>query len=120
MCPNNQNGRSVCFNTKLARAPAAPRREAPMHTRPAARLAAALLAVGLVLTALPLRAQVADAVIEIVALDQTDQLLPGVTLTISRPETGFAQTIVTDAAGLARLPAVPPGTYSIKAELAGF
>jgi len=65
-------------------------------------------------------AQVADAVLELVVIDQTNQPLPGVAVTAARPDTGFTQTAVTNALGLARIPAVPPGTYDIKFELSGF
>ena len=64
--------------------------------------------------------QVADAVIEIVAVDQSGAALPGVTVTVSRPETGFQQAAVTDAVGFARALALPPGAYEIKLELSGF
>ncbi|HMB81441.1 MAG TPA: carboxypeptidase-like regulatory domain-containing protein, partial [Vicinamibacterales bacterium] len=60
--------------------------------------------------------QVADAVIEIVAVDQSGAALPGVTVTVSRPETGFQQAAVTDAVGFARALALPPGAYEIKLE----
>jgi hypothetical protein len=87
---------------------------------PSRALRLLVAAVLLVMPATPAAAQIADAVIEVVVLDQTDQILPGATVTIARPETGFSQTLVTDGNGMARLPAVPPGAYTIKAELAGF
>ena len=68
----------------------------------------------------PLEAQVADAVVEIVAVDESGAALPGVTVTVSRPDTGFLQTIVTDPVGFARAVALPPGTYDITLELSGF
>jgi len=43
---------------------------------------ACVLALG---TPAPARAQVADAGIEIVAVDETNQVLPGVTITVTRP-----------------------------------
>jgi Carboxypeptidase regulatory-like domain len=85
---------------------------------------AALVILGLALAAslrpAPLAAQVADASLEIIVLDQTQQVLPGVTVTVTRPDTGFTQTTVSDGAGLARMPALPPGTYNIRLELSGF
>ena len=66
------------------------------------------------------RAQVADAVIEVLVQDESKAVLPGVTVTVLRPDTGFTQTNVTDAAGVARFIALPPGTYNVKIELAGF
>ena len=60
----------------------------------------ALLA-GLVLVSLPAlaAAQVADAVIEVVVVDETNQNLPGVTVTATRPDTGYTQNSVTDETG---------------------
>ena len=94
-----------------------------MFTRPAARSLAALLVVAATLF-LPLTAgaaaQVADAVIEVLLVDQTGNVLPGAAVTISRPETGFSRALVADETGMARLPAVPPGDYVVKVELSGF
>ncbi len=65
-------------------------------------------------------AQVADAVIEVVVVDETNQNLPGVTVTATRPDTGFMKSAVTDETGTARLLALQPGTYTVKIELQGF
>lgn len=65
-------------------------------------------------------AQVADAVIEVVATDESGAALPGVTVTVLRPDTGFEQAAVTDSVGLARALALPPGTYRVRIELSGF
>ena len=65
-------------------------------------------------------AQIADAVIEVLAQDESQAVLPGVTVTVLRPDTGFTQTTVTDATGAARFIALQPGTYSVKFELQGF
>jgi hypothetical protein len=48
----------------------------------------------------PAGAQVADGVIEVMAQDESKAVLPGVTVTVLRPDTGFTQTNVTDAAGI--------------------
>jgi hypothetical protein len=66
------------------------------------------------------RAQVADAVIEVVAQDESQAVLPGVTVTVTRPDTGFEQVLVTDSTGTARVIALQPATYAVKLELAGF
>ena len=66
------------------------------------------------------RAQVADATIEVVAQDQSQAILPGVTITVSRPDTGFMHTNVTDGSGSVRFIGLKPGAYTVKAELAGF
>jgi hypothetical protein len=46
--------------------------------------------------------------------------LPGVTVTISSPKLMGTRSAVTDAEGVFRFPALPPGTYEIKAELPSF
>jgi hypothetical protein len=72
------------------------------------------------LAPLPAGAQVADGVIEVMAQDESKAVLPGVTVTVLRPDTGFTQTNVTDATGVARFIALPPGMYTVKVELQGF
>ena len=52
--------------------------------------------------------------------DEEGAPLPGVTVTISSPNIMGDRTIVTDANGRFRFPALPPGVYSAKAELPGF
>ncbi len=86
------------------------------------RLTTALLLVTalLGLASVPAAAQVADGVIEVVAQDESKAVLPGVTVTVLRPDTGFTQTNVTDAAGTARFVGMQPGTYTVKVELSGF
>lgn len=52
--------------------------------------------------------------------DQSGGIVPGVTVTAKNQETGLARTDVTDANGQYRLRALPPGTYTVAAELQGF
>jgi hypothetical protein len=78
---------------------------------------AALLTSGL---PAPAAAQVADAIIEVVVVDETAQALPGTTVTATRPETGFSQSGITDETGTVRLLALQPGTYAVTMELSGF
>jgi len=66
------------------------------------RTVALILGLALAATAVPLAAQVADATLEIIVVDQTQQVLPGVTVTVTRPDTGYTQTTVSDAVGVAR------------------
>ena len=82
----------------------------------------AALAVGALLgfVPAPASAQIADAVIEVIAQDESQAVLPGVTVTVLRPDTGYTQNNVTDASGMARFVALVPGTYTVKVELAGF
>ena len=58
----------------------------------------ALLAFALVLLSIPALAQIDKASIEAVVLDQSKAALPGVTVTLVRPETGYETSAVTDSA----------------------
>jgi len=52
--------------------------------------------------------------------DESGAVLPGATITATNVETGLVRTGVTAAEGRYVLPALPPGTYRISAELQGF
>ena len=52
--------------------------------------------------------------------DQTGGVLPGATITAKNLETGLTRTAVTTPNGDFRVPSLPPGSYSVTAELAGF
>jgi len=52
--------------------------------------------------------------------DQQELAVPGVTVTATSPDLQGARTTVTDAQGLYALRALPPGSYEVKFELAGF
>src|SRR5262245_27237182 len=52
--------------------------------------------------------------------DDQSLALPGATVTLLNLETGWTRSIVTDAEGRYRAPALPPGVYEIKAEMSGF
>lgn len=65
-------------------------------------------------------AQIADATIVVATVDQSGAALPGVTVSLVRPDTGFQYSAVTDTIGVARAVALPPGSYNVKVELAGF
>jgi len=52
--------------------------------------------------------------------DTSSAVLPGVTVTATSPSMIGAQTQVTNDNGSYRFPAVPPGTYTLMFELAGF
>ncbi len=88
-----------------------------MHFRRSVPL---LLAALILLLALPLSAQVDKGSIEAVALDQSKAPLPGVTVTVLRPDTGYQITNVTDLSGIARFLALSPGTYQVSFALEGF
>lgn len=52
--------------------------------------------------------------------DNSGGVVPGVTVTAKNEETGLTRTAATDETGAFRLPALPPGRYSITVELPGF
>ena len=52
--------------------------------------------------------------------DAQGAVLPGVTVTATSPALIGQQTTVTSETGNYRFPAVPPGTYTVTYELAGF
>src|SRR5262245_43612883 len=52
--------------------------------------------------------------------DPTGAIIPGVTVTITNPETNFVRTALTNEAGVYNLPGLQPGRYNIKVELPGF
>ena len=53
-------------------------------------------------------------------LDEQNEPLPGATVTISGPNLMGSREFVADAQGQYRFPALPPGEYTIKAQLQGF
>jgi Carboxypeptidase regulatory-like domain len=71
------------------------------------------------LSAGPLSAQ-ATATINGRVVDQGSAVLPGATINITNTATGVARDTITNEQGLYNVPALPPGTYNIKAELPGF
>src|SRR5262245_45517993 len=64
--------------------------------------------------------QVAVARIEVVAVDESAGVVPDVIVTLLRSDTGLQRTAITDAVGLARAIALPPGSYDVRLERAGF
>jgi len=59
-------------------------------------------------------------VIEVVVTDESAAALPGVSVTVARPDTGFTRTVVTAESGTARVPALSPGVYRVSCALSGF
>jgi hypothetical protein len=53
-------------------------------------------------------------------MDETNQVLPGATVTLTSEQTQSARTTTTDGSGDFRFVSVYPGAYSVKIELAGF
>src|SRR5215213_2563433 len=52
--------------------------------------------------------------------DESDAVLPGVTVTATQTDTGFTRTVVTDAAGTWVMPNLPTGPYRLEVSLQGF
>src|SRR3954471_1195178 len=61
-----------------------------------------------------------NAQISGVLKDQSGGVLPGATVVAKNVETGLTRSAVTEPTGEFRVPALPPGTYSVTAELQGF
>ena len=87
--------------------------------RPARRAAATLL---LALLAVPAfgQSQATTAELNGRVVDAQGGVLPGVTVTARNEATGYVRTAVTNDEGLYSLPLLPPGTYEVTLELAGF
>ncbi|MBL8115648.1 MAG: TonB-dependent receptor [Acidobacteria bacterium] len=65
-------------------------------------------------------AQVADGVVEVEVVDGSGGPLPGVLVTVARPDTGLSRTGTSTASGVAIFRSLPPASYEISAALAGF
>ena len=72
------------------------------------------------LLASPAFPQVAQSELRGTVVDESGGALPGVTVTATQVETGTSRTTVTTETGTYVMPALPVGTYNIKAELSGF
>src|ERR1043166_9932644 len=55
-----------------------------------------------------------------VVSDASGGPIPGVTVTATNTATGVVRTAVTGSDGSYRFPSLPPGTYTVTAELSGF
>ncbi len=90
------------------------------HAYPRQSLAA-LGAAALLLMLVPVAAMAqATATVNGSVKDETNAVLPGITVTAKQEETGLTRTAVSDARGVYRLFDLTPGTYAIRAELQGF
>src|SRR5919198_2552308 len=70
--------------------------------------------------ATPIFAQRSTGSIRGTVRDATQAVLPGTTVTVLNEETGLSRTVVTNAAGVYSVPALPVGLYKVSAELQGF
>lgn len=83
--------------------------------------AAALVALALLVVAPAAFAQTTRGAISGTVVDQGGEPLPGVTVTATSPALIAGQkTVVTDAEGDFRIPALPPGNYTVQFRLEGF
>src|SRR5712692_1515688 len=88
----------------------------PLHIR--AMIGFLLLA--LLAVPLPARAQATTGTISGTVTDESKAVLPGVTVVVRNTETGASRTLVTDERGGFRALSLPPGLYSVTADLPGF
>ena len=75
---------------------------------------------GLLVTAFLLPAQTSDARIVGLIRDSSGAVLFNVAVTATNSATGLSRAVRTNNSGSFELPALPPGAYSVSAELAGF
>src|SRR5215471_8618708 len=54
------------------------------------------------------------------AVRDANGVIPGVTVTMTNEATNVSRSTVTNDVGQYSFPAVPPGTYTVKSELAGY
>ncbi len=84
-------------------------------------LRAAAWTASFLMSAAPVAAQITTGTITGAVKDPSGALLPGVSVTITGEHLiGGAQTRATDVAGAYRFDRLPPGSYDLKFELAGF
>src|SRR5205085_8956530 len=83
------------------------------------RLAACAALLAAITLAAPAAAQDTGVVAGTV-VDSTGQVVPGATVTLANENTGDVRTLVSNERGEFSFRALPPGSYSVKVELAGF
>lgn len=79
-----------------------------------------ILALALLIIPITVFAQSTNGSISGTVTDDTGAVLPGVTVTATNVATGISRTAVSNSAGSYQLGLLPPGTYRVAAELAGF
>src|SRR5574341_2284491 len=82
----------------------------------------ALLCVSALILVFSAAAASAQATGELVGrvTDESGAVLPGVTVTATQTDTGFARTVVTDGEGNWVMPNMPTGPYRLEVMLQGF
>ena len=89
----------------------------PLLRAPA--LTAVALLVGLLLVPTPIHAQLSTGAMQGTVTDGTAPL-PGATITVTNPATGYTRTATTSTDGTFYFPGLQVGTFTVKVELAGF
>ena len=84
------------------------------------RAIAALAFAALAIVPVPVAAQTSSGAVEGTVTDASGALLSGVTVTARADATGFMRAVTTGEQGVFRLNELPPGSYSVTFELAGF
>ena len=79
-----------------------------------------LSVVGLLIVSAVASAQLSTARLSGRVTDQSDAVLPGVTVTVTQTNTGFTRTDVTDGNGAYVMPNLPTGPYRLEVSLSGF
>src|SRR5205809_2930529 len=79
-----------------------------------------LSVVGLLIASAVASAQLSTARLSGRVTDQSDAVLPGVTVTVTQTNTGFTRTDVTDGNGAYVMPNLPTGPYRLEVSLSGF
>src|SRR5439155_8675362 len=68
----------------------------------------------------PIFAQATTGTISGTVTDESKAVLPGATIQVTNVETGATRALITDERGRFRALSLPPGLYSVSAEMAGF
>src|ERR1044071_5332228 len=79
-----------------------------------------LLASTVLLASLPAAAQVTTAELAGTVTDSGGGVVTTAKVTLTNPDTGFSREAFTDTAGTYIMTLLPPGTYSLAVEAAGF
>ena len=88
--------------------------------RPVAWRAAIAVLIALLLPSVAISAEMTRGSIAGTARDTSGAVVPGATVTVINVATNAVQTVVTDAEGFYRVPALEPGRYTVTTELPSF
>jgi hypothetical protein len=92
--------------------------------RPLLHLFVCSLVLGLLISAMAgvaqAQSQATAADLTGVVKDETEAVIPGASVTVKNPQTNFERVSTTDESGVYKILAIPPGTYQVITEAAGF